>query len=83
MSVHKIVIVTGASQAIGAGLVKRGEVDTPQDAKNRRNLLQSLGPMDTVTAVQEIFDGLVYLTESLNISGEVLHVDNCAHLGKW
>jgi enoyl-[acyl-carrier-protein] reductase (NADH) len=26
---------------------------------------------------------VVYLTEAANITGEVLHVDNGAHLGKW
>ncbi|ESZ24261.1 hypothetical protein X734_23500 [Mesorhizobium sp. L2C084A000] len=28
-------------------------------------------------------DGVVYLTKSSSISGEVLHVDNCAHHVKW
>lgn len=60
-----------------------GQIFRVAHAKNPRSFLESLSPMGTITAVQEIVDGVVYLTESSNITGEVLHVDNGAHLGKW
>lgn len=60
-----------------------GIVDTPLHAENSKDFLRSLSPMGTISAIQEIVDGVVYLTEAANITGEVLHVDNGAHLGKW
>jgi enoyl-[acyl-carrier-protein] reductase (NADH) len=39
--------------------------------------------MGTISSVQQIANAVVYLTEAEDITGEVLHVDNGAHLGKW
>ena len=63
--------------------VSPGIVDTPMHENDPKDFLKSLSPMGTITAIQQIVDGVVYLTESANITGEVLHVDNGAHLGKW
>ncbi|QND14514.1 SDR family oxidoreductase [Rhizobium leguminosarum bv. trifolii] len=72
-----------ARDNIRINAVSPGVVDTPLHATNPRDFLKSLSPMGTITAIQEIVDGVVYLTEAANITGEVLHVDNGAHLGKW
>jgi enoyl-[acyl-carrier-protein] reductase (NADH) len=39
--------------------------------------------MGTISSIGEIVDAVVYLTEALNVTGEVLHVDGGAHQGKW
>ncbi len=82
-AITKSLALEFASDNIRVNAVSPGVVDTPLHATNSKDYLRSLSPMGTITAVQEIVDGVVYLTESSNITGEVLHVDNGAHLGKW
>jgi NAD(P)-dependent dehydrogenase (short-subunit alcohol dehydrogenase family) len=82
-AITKSLALEFAADNIRVNAVSPGVVDTPLHAKNPREFLKTLSPMGTITAVQEIVDGVVYLTESSNITGEVLHVDNGAHLGKW
>jgi NAD(P)-dependent dehydrogenase (short-subunit alcohol dehydrogenase family) len=82
-AITKSLALEFANDNIRVNALSPGVVDTPLHSKNPRDFLKSLSPMGTITAVQEIVDGVVYLTESANITGEVLHVDNGAHLGKW
>ena len=37
----------------------------------------------SVATVEDIASAVVYLTEARQITGEVLHVDGGAHIGKW
>jgi len=39
--------------------------------------------MNGISTTQEIVDAVIFLTEAPRITGEVLHVDGGAHLGKW
>jgi enoyl-[acyl-carrier-protein] reductase (NADH) len=39
--------------------------------------------MGTISTAEEIPSAVVYLSESRQITGEVLHVDGGAHNGKW
>jgi NAD(P)-dependent dehydrogenase (short-subunit alcohol dehydrogenase family) len=39
--------------------------------------------MQGVSTVREIVDAVLFLTEAPRITGEVLHVDGGAHLGRW
>jgi enoyl-[acyl-carrier-protein] reductase (NADH) len=39
--------------------------------------------MGTISEVTDISEAVVYLTEARNITGEVLHVDGGAHVGRW
>ncbi|ASP98446.1 SDR family oxidoreductase [Sinorhizobium meliloti] len=82
-AITKSLALEFASDNIRVNAVSPGVVDTPLHATGSKDFLKSLSPMGTITAVQEIVDGVVYLTEAANITGEVLHVDNGAHLGKW
>lgn len=82
-AITKSLALEFATHNIRVNAVSPGVVETPLHAENPRDFLKSLSPMGTITAVQEIVDGVVYLIESANITGEVLHVDNGAHLGKW
>lgn len=82
-AVTKSLAMEFAKDNIRVNAVAPGIVDTPMHEKDPKDFLKSLSPMGTITAVPEIVNGVVYLTESTNITGEVLHVDNGAHLGKW
>jgi enoyl-[acyl-carrier-protein] reductase (NADH) len=39
--------------------------------------------MGTISPTEDIAGAVVYLTEERHITGEVLHVDGGAHIGKW
>jgi NAD(P)-dependent dehydrogenase (short-subunit alcohol dehydrogenase family) len=72
-----------ATQHIRFNAVAPGVVDTPLHANDPKDSLKSLAPMGTISTVEEIASAVVYLTEARQITGEVLHVDGGAHLGKW
>ena len=63
--------------------VAPGVVDTPLHKNNPKDFLKTLSPMGTISAAAEIASAVVYLAESRQITGEVLHVDGGAHNGKW
>ena len=63
--------------------VAPGVVDTPLHKNNPKDFLKTLSPMGTISTSKEIASAVVYLTESRQITGEVLHVDGGAHNGKW
>ena len=72
-----------AKQHIRFNAVAPGTVDTPLHANDPKDSLKSLAPMGTVSTVEDIASAVVYLTEARQITGEVLHVDGGAHVGKW
>ena len=39
--------------------------------------------LNTVSGPKDIADAVVYLTEAIHVTGEVLHVDDGAHVGRW
>jgi NAD(P)-dependent dehydrogenase (short-subunit alcohol dehydrogenase family) len=59
-----------------------GIVDTPMHANESKDFLKTLSPMGTISSVSDIAAAVVYLTESRNVTGEVLHVDGGAHQGR-
>jgi len=72
-----------AKQHIRFNAVAPGPVDTPLHANDPKDLLRSQAPMGTISTVADIASAVVYLTEAPQITGEVLHVDGGAHVGKW
>ena len=72
-----------ARQHIRFNAVAPGPVDTPLHANDPKDLLRSQAPMGTISTVEDIANAVVYLTEARQITGEVLHVDGGAHVGKW
>jgi len=72
-----------AKEHIRFNAVAPGTVDTPLHAGNSKETLKSLSPMASIATVDDIASAVVYLTEARHITGEVLHVDGGAHLGKW
>src|SRR5438874_6052757 len=69
-----------AKEHIRFNAVAPGAVDSPLHAEDS---LKTLSPMGTISSVEEIASAVVYLTEARQITGEVLHVDGGAHVGKW
>ena len=72
-----------AKDGIRVNAVAPGVVDTPLQRNSPKDFLKTLSPMGTISTVQEIVDAVIYLTEALHVTGEVLHVDGGAHIGKW
>jgi NAD(P)-dependent dehydrogenase (short-subunit alcohol dehydrogenase family) len=72
-----------AKEHIRFNAVAPGTVDTPLHAADPQDVLKTLSPMSSIATVEDIASAVVYLTEARHITGEVLHVDAGAHLGKW
>ena len=72
-----------AKEHIRFNAVAPGIVATSLQTNGSKEFLESRSPMGTVSTVEEIASAVVYLTEARQITGEVLHVDGGAHIGKW
>jgi NAD(P)-dependent dehydrogenase (short-subunit alcohol dehydrogenase family) len=72
-----------AKEQIRFNAVAPGTVDTPLHAKASKDFLKTHSPMGSIVTVEDIADAVVFLTEARRITGEVVHVDGGAHLGKW
>jgi NAD(P)-dependent dehydrogenase (short-subunit alcohol dehydrogenase family) len=72
-----------AKQGIRVNAVAPGIVNTPMHRDDPKDFLRTLQPMGRISEVQDIVDAVVYLTEAGQVTGEVLHVDGGAHIGKW
>src|SRR6266702_6742269 len=72
-----------AKSNIRFNAVAPGVVDTPLHKNTPRDFMTTLSPMGTISEAKEIADAVVYLTEARTVTGEVLHVDGGAHVGKW
>jgi len=72
-----------AKEHIRFNAIAPGVVDSPLHAEDPKDFLKTLSPMGSISTVEDIASGVVYLTEARHITGEVLHVDGGAHVGKW
>ena len=72
-----------AKSHIRFNAVAPGTVDTPLHKDNPKDFMKSLSPMGTITESKDIAEAVVYLTEASHVTGEVLHVDGGAHVGRW
>jgi NAD(P)-dependent dehydrogenase (short-subunit alcohol dehydrogenase family) len=68
---------------IRVNAVAPGVVDTPMHENDPKDFLKTLSPMGCIVDVQDVVDAVLYLTEAHQVTGEVLHVDGGAHVGKW
>jgi NAD(P)-dependent dehydrogenase (short-subunit alcohol dehydrogenase family) len=82
-AMSKNIAMEYAKEQIRANTVAPGVVDTPLHKDNPKEFLKTLSPMNGVSSVKEIVDAVLFLTEAPRITGEVLHVDGGAHLGRW
>jgi len=72
-----------AKNGIRVNAVAPGIVDTPLQKRGPKDFLKTLQPLGGISEVKDIVDAVVYLTEAEQITGEVLHVDGGAQVGKW
>jgi len=72
-----------AKDGIRVNTVAPGIVDTPMHKDNPKDFLRTLSPMGRIADAKDIAEAVFYLTEATQITGEVLHVDGGAHLGRW
>ncbi len=72
-----------AKNGIRFNAVAPGVVDTPLHNKTPKDFMKSLSPMGAISDAKDIAEAVVYLTEARHVTGEVLHVDGGAHVGRW
>ena len=72
-----------AKEHIRFNAVAPGVVDSPLHAETSPELLARLTPMASISTIKDVADAVLYLTEARQITGEILHVDGGAHIGKW
>ena len=72
-----------AKDGIRFNAVAPSVVNTPMHADAPKESLRGLTPMGVIPDVCDVAEAIVYLTEARYVTGEVLHVDAGAHLGKW
>lgn len=72
-----------AKEGIRVNVVAPGVVDTPMHKNSPKDALRTLQPLGGISDVKDIVDAVMYLTEAEQVTGEVLHVDGGAHLGRW
>ncbi|WP_213736126.1 SDR family oxidoreductase [Bradyrhizobium sp. dw_411] len=82
-AVTRSLAIEYAKQGIRVNAVAPGIVDTPMHTNNPKDVLKTLQPMGQISSVKDIVDAIVYLSEAGQVTGEVLHVDGGAHVGKW
>jgi NAD(P)-dependent dehydrogenase (short-subunit alcohol dehydrogenase family) len=68
-----------AKQNIRFNAVAPGVVDTPLHKNNPK----PCSAMGTISEPKDIAEAVVYLAEAGHVTGEVLHVDDGAHVGRW
>jgi NAD(P)-dependent dehydrogenase (short-subunit alcohol dehydrogenase family) len=59
------------------------EGDTPMHQDDPREFLKTLQPMGQISAITDIVNAVLYLTDAGQVTGEVLRVDGGSHVGKW
>ncbi|HEX4032684.1 MAG TPA: SDR family oxidoreductase [Terracidiphilus sp.] len=72
-----------AKQHIRFNAVAPGVVDTPLHKNAQKESMKERTPMGTISEPKDIADAVVYLAEAGHVTGEVLHVDDGAHVGRW
>ena len=72
-----------AKDRIRFNAVAPGVVETPLHKDTPMGILKNRTPIGTISSSKDIADAVIYLTEANHITGEVLHVDDGAHVGRW
>ena len=72
-----------AKEGIRVNVVAPGVVDTPLHNDVPKDFLRTLSPLGQISAAKDIAEAVFYLTEASKVTGEVLHVDGGAHMGRW
>ena len=72
-----------AGNNIRFNAVAPGQVDTSLHDKTPKDVMKTLSPMGAIADPADIAEAVVFLAQSRYVTGEVLHVDGGAHIGRW
>jgi NAD(P)-dependent dehydrogenase (short-subunit alcohol dehydrogenase family) len=72
-----------AKEGIRFNAVAPGAVDTPLHKNDPKDFLKTLQPMGKIAEVKDVVDAVLYLAQAGQVTGEILHVDGGAHVGRW
>lgn len=72
-----------AKEGIRFNAVAPGVVDTPLHKGDPKDVLRALQPMGGIGSVKDVVDAVIYLAQAGQVTGEILHVDGGAHIGRW
>jgi NAD(P)-dependent dehydrogenase (short-subunit alcohol dehydrogenase family) len=72
-----------AKSHIRFNAVAPGVVGTPLHGNASEGQLKARSPMGTLSTPKDIAEAVIYLTEAEHVNGEVLHVDDGSHVGRW
>jgi NAD(P)-dependent dehydrogenase (short-subunit alcohol dehydrogenase family) len=82
-AISKNLAMEYAKDGIRVNVVAPGVVDTPLHEHEPKDFSKARSPMGLLSDVQDIADAVLYLTTARTVTGEVLHVDGGAHVGRW
>jgi NAD(P)-dependent dehydrogenase (short-subunit alcohol dehydrogenase family) len=82
-TVTRSLAIEYAKEGIRFNAVAPGTVDTPLQKDNPKEFLKTLQPMGQIASVKDVVDAVLYLAQAGQVTGEVLHVDGGAHVGRW
>jgi len=72
-----------ASDGIRVNTVALGVIKTPMHKPETYEFLKALHPVGRMGEIKEVVDAVLFLTDATFTTGEILHVDGGAHVGKW
>jgi len=79
----KSIAMEYVQQGIRVNAVAPSVVNRPSYKDEWKEFVKTFQPMGQIPEVKDIVDAVIYLTEASEVTGEVLHVDGGAHVGKW
>jgi len=72
-----------ADTGVRVNAVAPGIIKTPMHAEETHDFLATLHPVGRMGDPEEVAQGVLYLEDAGFVTGEILHVDGGAHMGKW
>jgi NAD(P)-dependent dehydrogenase (short-subunit alcohol dehydrogenase family) len=82
-AVTKSLAMEYVQQGIRVNAVAPSVVNRPSYKDDWKEFVNTFQPMARIPEVKDIVDAVLYLTDAGQVTGEVLHVDGGAHVGKW
>ena len=82
-AVTKNLAMEYVQRGIRVNAVAPSVVNRPSYKDDWKGFVKTFQPMERIPEVKDIVDAIIYLTEASEVTGEVLHVDGGAHVGKW
>jgi NAD(P)-dependent dehydrogenase (short-subunit alcohol dehydrogenase family) len=71
------------NDGIRVNTVSLGVINTPMHKPETHNFLKGLQPIGRMGEISEVVDAVLFLTDATFTTGDILHVDGGAHVGKW